>query len=142
MSCNPNHCQQARGVSFQEKILKRQQLLLWFSITVMSLKLLGVYSNFKFAFIEHLENALNKLNKAVNILRKLPTFSTFARPHLDYGDVCKTRHLILIFMEDCSQSNTTLGGCPKKKYIKRWVQNLCNFAVGSENFVFLQNFQK
>lgn len=48
--------------------------------------LLVVFLNFKFTFIEHLENALNKLNKAINILRKLPTFSAFVRPHLDYGD--------------------------------------------------------
>ena len=62
-----------------------------------SQKHLGIISNFKLTFGDHLNNVLAKVNKAVALLRKLRNLSPRAtlitkkkaliRPHLDYGDV-------------------------------------------------------
>ena len=51
----------------------------------------------KLNFQDHLENMLNKVNKTIELLRKLENilpggplltlYKSFIRPHFDYGDV-------------------------------------------------------
>ena len=58
---------------------------------------LGMYLDTKFNFQEHLNNELSKVNKTIELLRKLQAFSphrslvtvykVFIRSHFDYGDI-------------------------------------------------------
>ena len=50
---------------------------------------LGMYLDTKFNFQEHLNNELSKVNKTIELLRKLQAtvYKVFIRPHFDYGDI-------------------------------------------------------
>ena len=62
-----------------------------------SQKHLGVTLDVKLTFDEQLNNVLNKVNKAIGLLRKLQNllsrstlitiYKAFVRSHLDYGDI-------------------------------------------------------
>ena len=69
---------------------------------VPSQKYLGTILHTKLNFQEHLKNILNKVNKTIRLLRKLPTIlprgpllticKSFIRPDLGYGDVIYDQH--------------------------------------------------
>ena len=58
---------------------------------------MGVYLDGKLDFVKRLQNMFKKINKAINLLRKLQNnlprgplvtiYKSFLRPHLDYGDI-------------------------------------------------------
>ena len=58
---------------------------------------MGVYLDGKLDFVKRLQNMFKKINKAINLLRKLQNnlprgplvtiYKSFVRPHLDYGDI-------------------------------------------------------
>ena len=72
-------------------------------------------------FHEHLSNDLNKVNKVIDLLRKIQNllqrstlntiYKAFARPHLDYGDILYGQNYNSSFHEKTEpiQYNTCLA---------------------------------
>ena len=101
MSSNADPRKQAQEVIFSRKSKRSTHPPLVFNNNnvsqTYSQKHLGVILDFKLTFEEHLNNVLAKVNKAVDLLRKLRNLLTraklitiykaFIRSHLDYGDV-------------------------------------------------------
>ena len=101
MSFNPDPSKQAQEVLFSRKIQKTCHPSIYFNNKsvkqVPSQKHLGLILDKKLNFQEHLVNILNKVNETIGLLRKLQSilpreplitiYKSFARPHLDYGDV-------------------------------------------------------
>ena len=101
MSFNPDPSKQAQEVIFSRKSKRSTHPPLVFNNNnvsqTYSQKHLCVILDFKLTFEEHLNNVLAKVNKAVDLLRKLRNLLTraklitiykaFIRSHLDYGDV-------------------------------------------------------
>ena len=82
-----------------------------------SQKHLGVTLDVKLTFDEQLNNVLNKVNKAIGLLRKLQNllsrstlitiYKAFVRPHLDYGDILFDQTYNSSFHEKLDQFNIT-----------------------------------
>ena len=101
MSFNPDPSKQAQEVIFSPKIQKTCHSSIYFNNKsvkqVPSQKHVGLIFDSKLNFQEHFQNTLNKVNKAIGLLRKLQNilpgeplltiYKSFVRPHLDYGDV-------------------------------------------------------
>ena len=101
MAFNPDRSKQAQEIIFSRRLKKATHLPLLFNNNkvsqVNSQKHLGVISDVKLTFEEHLKNVFNKTNKTIGLLRKpsnlLPRqalvtiYKAFVRPYLDYGDV-------------------------------------------------------
>ena len=106
MSFNPDPSKQAQEVIFSRKIQKTCHPSIYFNNKsvkqVPSQKHLGLILDNKLNFQEHLKNILNKVNKTIGLLRELQNilpreplltiYKSFARPHLDYGDVIYYQH--------------------------------------------------
>ena len=106
MSFNPDPSKQAQEVIFSRKIQKTCHPSIYFNNKsvkqVPSQKHLGLILDKKLNFQEHLVNILNKVNETIGLLRKLQSilpreplitiYKSFARPHLDYGDVIYYQH--------------------------------------------------
>ena len=100
MIFNPDPSKQAQEVIFSRKSKRSTHPPLVFNNNNVpqtnSQKHLGVILDFKLTFEEHLNNVLAKVNKAVDLLRKLRNilprttlitiYKAFIRPHLDYSD--------------------------------------------------------
>ena len=101
MSFNPDPIKQAQEVIFSRKTSKRNHPGLTFNNNIVNLttkhKHLGMIFDSKLSFDEHLKSALKKISKTVGLLRKfqgilprtslITIYKSFARPHLDYGDI-------------------------------------------------------
>ena len=101
--------------------------------------------DFKLNFQEHFENMLNRVNKAIGLLRKsqntlprpslLTIYKSFISPHLDYGDIIYDLAYNVSFQQkvESIQYNAALAitgairGISKKK--------ICNTGGGTENFI-------
>ena len=109
----------------------------------------------KLTFDEHLNNPLNKVNKAVGLLRKLENllsrstlitiFKAFVRPHLDYGDILLDQTYNSSFHEKlesiqysaCLALTGAIRGSSKEKIyqelgfeslrVRCWFRKLCLF---------------
>ena len=106
MSFNPGPGKQTQKVIFSRKIQKTCHPSIYFNNKLVkqvpSQKHLGLILDSKLNFQEHLQNILNKVNKTIGVLRKLPNilprepllamYISFVRPHLDYGDVIYDQH--------------------------------------------------
>ena len=106
MSFNPDPSKQAQEVTFSRKIQKTCHPSIYFNNKsvkqVPSQKHLGLILDKKLNFQEHLVNILNKVNETIGLLRKLQSilpreplitiYKSFARLHLDYGDVIYYQH--------------------------------------------------
>ena len=101
MSFNPDISKQAHEVVFSRKNIKISHPPLTFNnipvAQVDSQKHLGISLDKKLNFDGHLGNSQSKVNRIIGIIRKLQNvlprsalltiYKSFARPHLDYGDV-------------------------------------------------------
>ena len=101
MSFNPDPIKQAQEIIFSRKTSKRNHPGLTFNNNIVNLttkhKHLGMIFDSKLSFDEHLKSALKKIRKTVGLLRKfqgilprtslITIYKSFARPHLDYGDI-------------------------------------------------------
>ena len=116
-----------------------------------SQKHLGVTLDVKLTFDEQLNNVLNKVNKAIGLLRKLQNllsrstlitiYKAFVRPHLDYGDILFDQTYNSSFHEKlesiqcnpCLALTGAIRGSSKKKIyqelgfesllVRRWYRN-------------------
>ena len=101
MRFNPDPIKQAQEIIFSRKTSKRNHSGLMFNNSIVNLttnhKHLGMIFDLKLSFDEHSKFVLKKINKTVGLIRKfqgiLPRtslttiYKSFARPHLDYGDI-------------------------------------------------------
>ena len=101
MSFNPDPIKQAQEIIFSRKTSKRNHPGLTFNNNIVNLttkhKHFGMIFDSKLSFDEHLKSALKKKSKTVGLLRKfqdilprtslITIYKSFARPHLDYGDI-------------------------------------------------------
>ena len=159
MSFNPNPSKQAQEVIFSRKIKKLSHPSLVFNsnnvLQTSSQKHLGVTLDVKLTFDEHLNNVLNKVNKAIGLLRKLQNllsrstlitiYKAFVRPHLDYGDILFDQTYNSSFHEKlesiqynaCLALTGAIRGSSKEKIyqelgfeslrVRRWYRKLCLF---------------
>ena len=121
MSFNTDPSKQTQEVIFSRKIKKRPNPSLVFNnnnvLQTSSQKHLGVTLDVKVTFDEHVNNVLNKVNKAIGLLRKLQNllsrstlitiYKAFVRPHLDYGDILFDQTYNSSFHEKLDQFNIT-----------------------------------
>ena len=101
MSFNPDPGKQAQDVIFSKKLNKYYHPTLTFNnnnvLETDSQKHLDIIFDNRLSFANHLKMILNKVNKTVQLLRKLHNilpkpalltiYKSFIRPHLDYGDI-------------------------------------------------------
>ena len=101
MSFNPDPIKQGQEIMFSRKTSKRNHPGLMFNNNIVNLttnhKHLGMLFDSKLSFDENLKSVLKKISQTVGLLQKfqgiLPRTSlitickSFARPHLDYGDI-------------------------------------------------------
>ena len=101
MSFNPDPSKQAQKVIFSRKTKKEYQPPLAFNNNIISetnsKNLLGFTLDTRLSFKDHLKMILNKLNKTIQLLRKLQNilpisalltiYKQLIRPHLDYGEI-------------------------------------------------------
>ena len=159
MSFNQDPSKQAQEVIFSCKIKKLPHPFLVFNnnnvLLTSSQKHLGVTLDVKLTFDKHLNNALNKVNKTIGLLRKLQNllsgstlitiYKAFVRPHLDYGDVLFDQtynsyfheKLELIQYDACLALTGAIRGSSKEKIyqelgfeslrVRRWYRKLCLF---------------
>ena len=112
MSFNPYPKKQVPEVIFSCKSKRSTHPLLVFNNNVSQTytqKHLCVILDFKLTFEEHLSNVLANVNKAVNLLRRLPNilprttlitiYKAFFRSHLDYVDVLYDQAFNNLFKE-------------------------------------------
>ena len=136
MGFNSEPRKQAQEVIFSGRIQKTCHPSIYFNSKLVkqlpSQKHLGLISDNKLYFQEHLHNILNKVNKAIGPLRKLQNilpreplltiYKSFVRPHLDYGDVIYDQHYYNSFHQklESIQYNAALAirGSSREKFIK------------------------
>ena len=101
MSFYPDPIKRAQEIIFSRKTSKRNHPGLTFNNNIVNLatnhKHLGMIFDSKLSFDEHLKSALKKISKTAGLLRKfqgilprtslITIYKSFARPHLDYGDI-------------------------------------------------------
>ena len=102
MSFNPDPTKQAQEIIFSRKTSQRNHPGLMFNNSIVNVtsihKHLGMIFDSKLSFDEHLKSVLKKkISKTIGLLRKLQgilprtslitIYKSFARPHLDYGDI-------------------------------------------------------
>ena len=99
MSCNQESSKQAQAVGHKIKKLAHPSLVFNNNnvLHASSQKHLGVTLDVKLTFCEHLNNIINKVSKAIGLLRKLQSLlarstlitinKAFVRTHLDYGGI-------------------------------------------------------
>ena len=149
----------AQEVNFSCKIKKLPHTSLDFNnnnfLQASSQKHLGVTLGGKLTFDKHLNNVLNKVNKTIDLLRKLQNllswltlitiYKAFVRLHLDYGNILYNQTYNSSFYEilESIQYNPCLaltrvirGSLEEKIYQKlgfeslrasRWYRKLCLF---------------
>ena len=101
MNFNSDPSKQAQEVPISPKIQKTCHPSIYFDNRsvkqVPPQKYMRIILDSKLNFQDHLENMLNKVNKTIELLRKLENilpggplltlYKSFIRPHFDYGDV-------------------------------------------------------
>ena len=101
VSFNPDLIKQAQEIIFSRKTSKRNHPGLMFNSSIVNLtanhKHVGMIFDSTLSFGKHLKSVLKKISKTVGLLRKfqgilprtslITIYKSFARPHLDYGDV-------------------------------------------------------
>ena len=100
-SFNPDHTKQVQEIIFSCKTSKRNHPTLMFNNNIVNLTTihthLGMIIDSKLSFDEHLKSVLKKISETVDLLRKfqgilprtsiITIYKSFARSHLDYGDI-------------------------------------------------------
>ena len=159
MSFNPDPSKQAHEVIFSKKHSKSNHPYLFFNqqqvLKVSNQKHLGMILDEKLNFNHHIKIITDKVNKSINILRKLryyvprqsliTMYKSFIRPHLEYGDVIYDQPNNEAFSAkiESIQYNAALAitgsirGSSKEKLYKelgieslssrRWFRRLCLF---------------
>ena len=156
MSFNSDPSTQAHGVIFSRKIRKTCHPSIYFSNKsvkqITPQKHLGMILDNKLNFQEHLKNTLDKVDKTIELLRKLlnilpsgpllTIYKSSTRPHLDYGNVIYDQHYNSFHQKlEPIQYNATLaitgairGSSREKLYPelgleslqqRRWFRKLC-----------------
>ena len=101
MSFSPDPSKQVQKIIFSRKTKRNSPPSLRFNYSIVSQspyqKHLGILLDAQLTFEEHLKVITTKVNKTIEVIRKLqnilPTpalmtiYKAFVRPHLDYGDV-------------------------------------------------------
>ena len=101
ISFNPDPTKQAQEIIFSHKTSQRNHPGLMLNNSIVNVtsshKHLCMIFDSKLSFDEHLKSVLKKIIKTVGLLRKLhgnlprtsliTIYKSFARPHLDYGDI-------------------------------------------------------
>ena len=142
MIFNPDPSKQAQEVIFRRKLNKDYHPHLAFNNNNVT---------------EHLKIILNKVNKTVELLRKLHNillkpalltiYKRFIRSHLDYGDLIYDQAYNISFHQklELLQYNACLGitgairGTSREKLYEELVRNPSDYVVGSENYLFFTN---
>ena len=152
MSFNPGPIQQAQEVIFSRKTSKRNHPGFMFNNNIVSLttnhKHLGMIFDSKLSFDKHLKSMLIKMSKTVGLLRKfqvilprtslITIYKSFARPHLDYGDIIYDQTFNESFHQRIKsiQYNAAIAVTGEKFYqelrleslrSRRWLRKLCFF---------------
>ena len=105
MNFNPDPNKQAQGIIFSRKKTTSLHPVIFFdNKPVKSTQIhkhLGMILDWNLSYEHHFKSILNKVNKAIGLLRKfqlilprhslITIYKAFIRPHLDYGDVIYDR---------------------------------------------------
>ena len=122
MSFNPDLNKQAQEVIFSRKMIKSSHPQIFFNDIPVSCvsfqKYLGIYLHEKLNFNHDIKEKMTKAMKRIGVIKKLskmlPQYSfltiykSFARPHLDYGDILYDQPTIKIFVKKLRLFNTML----------------------------------
>ena len=125
MSVNSDPSKHAQEAIFSRKIQKMCHPSICFNNKsvkqVPPQKHLGMILDNKLNFQEHLKNILSKVNKTIELLRKLQKilprgplltiYKLFVRPHLDFRDIIYDKHYISSFHQklESIQYNSALA---------------------------------
>ena len=142
MRFNPDPKKQAQEVIFSRKINKIDYPPSYFNENLVksssTQKHLGMTLDTKLDFSLHLKNVQNKVNKTIELLRKLQDtlprtslitiFKSFIRPHLDYGDIIYDRAYNVSFHQNIEliQYNAALAitGAARRTFREKLYQEL------------------
>ena len=122
MSFNPDLNKQAQEVIFSRKMTKSSHPQVFFNDIPVSCvsfqKHLGIYLDEKLNFNHDIKEKMTKAMKGIGVIKKLskmlPQYSfltiykSFARPHLDYGDILYDQPTIKVFVKKLRLFNTML----------------------------------
>ena len=145
MRFNPDINKQAQEVIFSRKHQKSNHP----SLTINSSKVtqseiqkhLEMFGDSKLDFKEHMQNVLNKVSKAIRLLRKLQKilprpplitiFKSFTRAHLGYGDIIHDQAYNVSFHQKMKSNdyNAKLGiiGAIRRTSRENFYHELCCF---------------
>ena len=159
MHFNPNPTKQAQGVIFSNKTKKRPHPLLVFNNANITQSIyqkhLGIILDFKLTFENNLNMVATKVNKTIELLRKLQNLlprtaliticKAFVRPHIDYGNILYDQAFNLSFQQQlesiqyraCSTITGAIRGASREKInqelgldslqSRRWYRKLAMF---------------
>ena len=122
MIFNPDVSKQTQEVVFSRKGITTNHATVYFNndpvIWENFQKHIGLFLDSKLNFSDHINEKIKKVTKGINVItkmtRSLPQFSlltiykSFARPHLDYGDVICDQPRILVCQKKLKVFSTTL----------------------------------
>ena len=114
MSFNPDPSKQAQEVIFSRKRQNPNHDSIYFNHNLVnqfpSQKHLGMHLDAKLNFEKHLDNIMITVAKTIGLLRKLQAvlprpslvtiYKAFIRPHLDYGILYMTEHIMNHFIKN------------------------------------------
>ena len=145
MSFNPDPSKQAQEVILSRKIKKPSHPDLIFNnnkvIQTPYQKHLDMFLDDKLNFGEHLKYIANKVNKSIELLRKLQNllprrslvtiYKSFIIPHIDYGDVIFVQANNKSFHRTFSVQCFVSYNLCSKRYFKRKALSGIRFRVSS-----------
>ena len=161
MSFNPDISKQAVEVYFSKKTLPNVPPPIFFNGVIVatepSQKHLGLLLDKNLTFADHLNDKISKVNKIIGVITRLRSmlprdtlltiYKSFARPHLDYGDIVYDNPGNLSFINrlESVQYNAALAitGCIRgtsreKLYVelgleslfdRRYCRKICFFTI-------------
>ena len=159
MSFNPDLTKQAQEIIFSRKTSQRHHRGLMFNNNIVNFtyihKHLSMMFDSKLSCDEHLKSVLKQISKTIGLLRKFQSilprtslitiYKSFARPHLDYGDIIYDQTFNESFHQriESIQSNAAISitgairGTSSEKLCQelglellrsgRWLRKLCLF---------------
>ena len=165
MSFNPDPIKQAQEIIFSRKTSKKNHPGLMFNNNIVNLttnhKHLGMIFDSMLSFGDHVKSVLKIISKTVGLLRKfqgilprtslITIYKSFARPHLDYGDIIYDQAFNQPFHQriESIQYNAAIaitgairGTSSEKLYqelgleslrSRRWLRKLCLFYKTYKN---------
>ena len=148
MSFNSDPTKQAQDIIFSRKTSQRNYPGLMFNNNIANItnihKHLGMIFDSKLSFDEHLKSVLGKISKTVGLLRKfqgilprtslITIYKSFARPHLDYGNIIYDQIFIRI---ESIQNNAAIAitGAIRSTFFEKLYQELALVPLRSRRWL-------